>query len=105
MTVNTPWRLHQGKDGNHLFGMVKNISGFLILSELGLKLILKSKLVGLLFIIIEVNIIIWETQNVGLMIMRKEGRNWLGIGIKGIMLLCTSSSTIRVVADKQRGLY
>jgi hypothetical protein len=31
MTVNTLWHLHQGKDGNHLFGMVKNISGFRIL--------------------------------------------------------------------------
>jgi len=96
MTVNTPWHLHQGKDGNPSFGMVKNISGFLIRLELGLKLILKSKLDGSLFTIIVVNIIIWETQNVGLMIMRKEERNWLGIGIKGIMLLCTSTPAYEV---------
>jgi hypothetical protein len=94
MTVNTPWHLHQGKDGNLSFGMVKNISGFLKPSELGLKSISKLKLDGLLFIIIVVNIIIWETQSVGWMIMRKEGHNWLGTGIKGIMLLCMSFSLL-----------
>lgn len=98
MIMNTPWHPHQGKDGNLSFGMVKNISGSLIPLELESRSISKSKLVGLLFTIIVVNTIIWETRNVGLMIMRMEERNWLDIGTKGIMSQCTSPSIFRIVA-------
>ena len=90
MTGNTPWPPRPGKDGNHLSGMEKNISGFLIQSELGFELISKSKLGELLFITTGVNIIIWETRNVGWMIMNKEECSWLGIGIKGTMSPCRS---------------
>jgi len=87
---NTQWPHRLERDGNLSSGTAKNISGYQIQLELGFESISKSKLVVLLFITIEVNIIILVTLNAGWMIMNKEGQNWLGIGIKGIMLLCTS---------------
>lgn len=90
MTGNTPWPPRQGKDGNHSSGMEKNISGSLIQLELGLELISKLKLAELLSITTGVNIIIWETLNVGWMIMNKEECSWLGIGTRGTMSPCRS---------------
>jgi len=87
---NTQWPHRLERDGSLSSGTAKNISGYQIRLELEFESISKLKLVVLLFITIEVNIIILVTLNAGWMIMNKEGLNWLGIGIKGIMLLCES---------------